>query len=156
MNTRTTSTAAPGSAASDTGRTPDGRAEPPSTAFGRSVGWVAAHALLVVLILFLVVFAVLSPTFGSLSNGEVILLTASAPALLAIGQTFVILTGGIDLSVGSVVGLSGVVAAQAAQGPHADAAVAVLAGTAAGAAVGAVNGLLVIARIPRSSPPWAP
>jgi len=118
MDTGTTSTTtpAPQSAAPDSGQIPQVRAEQPLTAVGRAVGWVAAHALLVVLVLFVVVFAVLSPIFGSLSNGEVVLLTASAPGLLAIRQTFVILTGGLDLSVGSGVGLSGVVAAMAALG----------------------------------------
>jgi inositol transport system permease protein len=49
---------------------------------------------------------------GSLYNLQAILLAASAPLLLAIGQTFVIITAGIDLSVGFIMGLSAVCVAQ--------------------------------------------
>jgi ribose transport system permease protein len=117
--------------------------------FGRrAVRWAIAHALVVMLVLFAVVFAILSPAFGSLSNANIVLLAASAPALLALGQTFVILTGGIDLSVGSTVGLSGVVAALLAQSTGGNSAVAIIAGIGIGGAVGVLNGLLVVARIP--------
>jgi len=60
--------------------------------------------------------------------------------LVALGMTFVIMTGGIDLSVGSVVALGGVVAIKVSE--HGLLA-GLLAGTAAGAAVGAVNGTLI-------------
>jgi ribose transport system permease protein len=59
---------------------------------------------------------------------------------IALGMTFVIMSGGIDLSVGSVVALGGVVATQ--QSGHGFF-VALLVGVAAGAAVGLVNGLLI-------------
>ena len=49
---------------------------------------------------------------GSLYNVQAILLAASAPLMLAIGQTFVIITAGIDLSVGFIMGLSAVCVAQ--------------------------------------------
>ena len=49
---------------------------------------------------------------GSLYNVQAILLAASAPLLLAIGQTFVIITAGIDLSVGFIMGLAAVCVAQ--------------------------------------------
>jgi erythritol transport system permease protein len=56
------------------------------------------------------VFGVLSPSF--LTSGNLVILSkhVALNALLAIGMTFVILTGGIDLSVGSVAGLSGMMA----------------------------------------------
>jgi ribose/xylose/arabinose/galactoside ABC-type transport system permease subunit len=60
--------------------------------------------------------------------------------LVALGMTFVIMTGGIDLSVGSVVALGGVVAIKVSEYGLLP---GLLAGTAAGAAVGAVNGLLI-------------
>jgi galactofuranose transport system permease protein len=60
--------------------------------------------------------------------------------LVALGMTFVIMTGGIDLSVGSVVALGGVVAIKFSEHGLLP---GLLAGTAAGAAVGAVNGLLI-------------
>ena len=49
---------------------------------------------------------------GSLYNVQAILLAASAPLMLAIGQTFVIITAGIDLSVGFIMGLAAVCVAQ--------------------------------------------
>ena len=60
--------------------------------------------------------------------------------LVALGMTFVIMTGGIDLSVGSVVAVGGVVAVQVSE--HGLLA-GLLAGVAAGAAVGVLNGLLI-------------
>ena len=60
--------------------------------------------------------------------------------LVALGMTFVIMTGGIDLSVGSVVALGGDVASKVSEHGLLP---GLLAGTAAGAAVGAVNGLLI-------------
>jgi len=64
----------------------------------------------IALILVLVVFASLSPQF--LSTGNIVIMSrhVAINALLAIGMTFVILTGGIDLSVGSIVGLTAMVA----------------------------------------------
>src|SRR5919199_3158230 len=60
--------------------------------------------------------------------------------LVALGMTFVILTGGIDLSVGSLVAVAGVVAAGlAGQGTP----VAVAAGVSVGAALGLTNGLVI-------------
>jgi len=64
------------------------------------------------------------------------------PAIIAAGMTFAILTGGIDLSVGSVVGLSGVLCADALMHGWSLAAAAAL-GISVGAAVGFVNGVVV-------------
>src|SRR3954469_18769671 len=60
--------------------------------------------------------------------------------LVALGMTFVIMTGGIDLSVGSVVALGGVVGIKVSEHGLLP---GLLAGVAAGAAVGAVNGFLI-------------
>jgi ribose transport system permease protein len=65
---------------------------------------------------------------------------AAKYGLVALGMTFVIMTGGIDLSVGSVVALGGVVAIKVSEYGLLP---GLLAGTAAGAAVGALNGLLI-------------
>ena len=108
------------------------------------------YALVLVLFVFVGVLGASSASFFTLSNFNVVLLQVSTNALLATGATYVILTGGIDLSVGSVVGVSGVVAAMVAQRdgvPWTVAAVA--AGIAAGGAVGLLNGFLVaVARVP--------
>jgi ribose/xylose/arabinose/galactoside ABC-type transport system permease subunit len=64
----------------------------------------------IALILVLVVFTSMSPQF--LSTGNIVIMSkhVAINALLAIGVTFVILTGGIDLSVGSIVGLTAMIA----------------------------------------------
>jgi ribose transport system permease protein len=125
--------------------------ERPPSRLSRLLSWALSHALLVILLLFVIVFAVANPTFGSLSNAKVILLAASAVSLLAIGQTLVILTGGIDLSVGSTVGLAGVVAARVIHGSSGAGGTwtGLIVGVLAGGAVGALNGALIsVARIP--------
>src|SRR5690606_7747184 len=70
----------------------------------------AALGSLFVLVL---VFSVTSSAFFTINNGMTIALQVTSIALLGIGATCVIITGGIDLSVGSVLALAGVVAALA-------------------------------------------
>ena len=108
------------------------------------------YALVLVLFVFVIVLGLSNASFFTLSNFNVVLLQVSTNALLATGATYVILTGGIDLSVGSVVGMSGVAAAMVAQRDGVPWTVAAVAtGIAAGGAIGLVNGLLVaIARVP--------
>jgi len=67
------------------------------------------RALLALFVL-VVIFSLLSPAFLTSSNLVILVKHVAINALLAIGMTFVILTGGIDLSVGSVAGLAGMVA----------------------------------------------
>jgi ribose/xylose/arabinose/galactoside ABC-type transport system permease subunit len=94
---------------------------------------------------------VLIPGFMSRANLTTILLHVSINAIIALGCTFTIITAGIDLSVGSVVGLAGVLAAATLTngevlrlvGPVGGAVLAALVGIAAGAVVGLVNGGVV-------------
>src|ERR1035437_7552881 len=72
----------------------------------------AFMALLVVI----VVFSILSPNYLTVSNMLTMSSHVAIYALLAIGQLLVILNGGIDLSVGSTLGLSGMVAGFLMQG----------------------------------------
>ena len=65
---------------------------------------------LIVLFLLSVTFALLSPAFLTTGNLTILVKHVAINAILAMGMTFVILSGGIDLSVGSVAGLSGIVA----------------------------------------------
>lgn len=64
----------------------------------------------IALILVLVFFTSMSPQFISTANIVIMSKHVAIYALLAIGMTFVILTGGIDLSVGSIVGLTAMIA----------------------------------------------
>ena len=79
-------------------------------------------------------------TTGNLSN---ILVQASVIALLAGGQTFVILTGGVDLAVGALTALAGAIAGHLMIKLGINPYTAILAALAIGAAVGVFNGYLV-------------
>jgi ribose transport system permease protein len=103
---------------------------------GRQLGTLAGLALLVILL------TVMSPHFLTVSNLMNVMEQTSINAVIAVGMTFVILSGGIDLSVGSLVALSGVALAAALQA-GAPLPVALLAGLATGSAAGLVNGLLI-------------
>lgn len=94
------------------------------------------------------VLALATDAFLTVDNLTNVLRQNAFTAILAAGMTFVILTGGIDLSVGSVVALAGIVCADGlVHGWSVPAAVA--AGLGVGAAVGAVNGAVVtLVRVP--------
>jgi ribose transport system permease protein/inositol transport system permease protein len=98
---------------------------------------------LVVLLALSAAMALLSPFFLSVSNILNILLATATIGILAIGATFVISSGGLDLSLGSVMGLAGVAGAYVAVNLGLPAALGALACLAAGAAAGWVNGQLV-------------
>jgi len=104
------------------------------------------RAVLVLAIL-LVAFSILSPSFLTVNNLSILAKHVAISAILAVGMTFVILAGGIDLSVGSVAGLAGMVAGgllTVGIGGHTTGAVAAIAiALLVSAAVGLLNGLLV-------------
>jgi ribose transport system permease protein len=85
---------------------------------------------------------ILTPYFFTVSNLLNIAEQTSINALVAVGMTFVILSGGIDLSVGSIVALSGVVLGAALQSGQ-PMLVAILLALAVGLACGLVNGALI-------------
>lgn len=64
----------------------------------------------IVLVILVILFSVLSPNFLALTTMTMIAKHVALYGILAIGMTYVIITGGIDLSVGSVVGLAGMIA----------------------------------------------
>ena len=77
----------------------------------------------------------------SSANITNVLLQAAVLAVISVGMTFVVIGGGFDLSVGSVVALSGCVASEVML--HAGILAGFVCGIAAGAAVGVVNGMVV-------------
>jgi ribose transport system permease protein len=83
-----------------------------------------------------------TPFFATVDNLVNVAEQSTIVGTLAIGMTFVILTGGIDLSVGSVVALTGVVLALVLRAGY-GVPVAMLAACATGVAAGAINGALV-------------
>ncbi len=79
--------------------------------------------------------AITTPAFLTTANVLSILLASSLIGIVAVGETFVIVTGGIDLSVGSVVAFTGVIAGMVVHA-HAPVWLAVAAGIGTGAAIG--------------------
>ena len=94
------------------------------------------------------VFSLASASFFSVGNGMTVALQVTSIAYLGIGATCVIITGGIDLSVGSILALSGVAAALAVRAAV-PVPLAMGLGLLTGAACGLVNGLCVtLLRLP--------
>src|SRR4030095_10414609 len=75
---------------------------------------VAEYVIVVAIVLESIFFAFYAPAFLSVPNLINIALSIAFTGILAVGMTAVILTGGIDLSVGSVAALAGIVAAMVA------------------------------------------
>lgn len=106
----------------------------------RIVGVAQSYGAAIVLALLVVIASISFPTFLTPNNLTNIATQSSFPLIVAIGMTFVILTGGIDLSVGSVFALGGVLGAMGSQGGIAG---AFLIPILAGAVIGSIQGGLV-------------
>jgi fructose transport system permease protein len=98
---------------------------------------------LLVLLVSCVVFTILNPRFAQPSTIGIILQQVSVIAALAIGQTLVILTAGIDLSVGAIAILATLFSANLAVKQGLPGLLALLIGIAVGVLAGALNGVLV-------------
>ncbi|MGV8853020.1 MAG: ABC transporter permease [Devosia sp.] len=83
----------------------------PSVPAKRDFSFLFALTLLGLLVLLCVVLSIATPSFATGNNISNLLRQGSMIAILAMGQTFVIITAGIDLSVGAVVGFSTVIVA---------------------------------------------
>jgi len=99
-------------------------------------------SLVLVLLLFAVIMSLISPFFLTWPNLEAILLSLSVEATIAIGMVILLISGGLDLSVGSTLGFTGVVAGLVLTAGI-PAPLAILIGLLAALGVGIVNGLLV-------------
>ncbi|MEJ2237036.1 MAG: hypothetical protein P8X82_01955, partial [Gemmatimonadales bacterium] len=113
--------------------------------------WVARYGVGLALLAIVILAAITVPGFFTRGNLTIVLLHVSVNAILALGMTFVIVTAGIDLSVGSVVGLAGVLVAATVTnasvlsvvGVAGATALAVLVGVISGAGIGAANGAVI-------------
>lgn len=103
--------------------------------YGRELG------LPIIVVVMVVFFSINSNVFLSLSNFRNIGVSAAALAAVSFGQTFAILTAGLDLSVGAIVALVSIVGALVMRDHGVVAGIA--ASLAAGAAVGIVNGVVI-------------
>jgi len=94
-----------------------------------------------------IAFGFLSSRFFTLDNFVNVTLQIAIYGILAVGMTIVMITGGIDLSIGSVVALAGVCAALASKkpwaAPHMMVPIAILTGIAVGLGAGAISGSLI-------------
>ncbi|MGW7290142.1 ABC transporter permease [Streptomyces sp. NPDC054847] len=106
----------------------------------RVASLVQRQGVLAVLLLVVVIASFVYPTFATLDNARGVTVQASFLAIVALGMTMVIITGGIDLSVGSVFALGGVLAAWASQWGVLP---ALLVPLVVCGAIGALNGVLI-------------
>jgi ribose/xylose/arabinose/galactoside ABC-type transport system permease subunit len=113
--------------------------------------FVGRYGVGLALALLVLLAAISVPGFLTRGNITIVLLHTSVNAILALGMTFVIVTAGIDLSVGSVLGLAGVLVAATITdagllstfGVVGTTILAVAVGIGAGAAIGAANGAVI-------------
>ncbi len=104
--------------------------------------WLIENKSLIALFSLIFVVSLLSPNFLTVDNLLNILRQTSINAIIAVGMTIVILTAGIDLSVGSVLALSGAIVATLI-GMDVPVVVALPVALIAGAALGAISGIIV-------------
>ncbi|HHQ4188860.1 TPA: ABC transporter permease subunit [Clostridium perfringens] len=103
---------------------------------------ISKYKSLIGLVLLCIVITIVTPNFLSVSNITNVFTQVSVNAIIAIGMTFVILTGGIDLSVGSTLAISGAVGASIVKSTG-NVFLAIIVAAVIGIAVGLINGLLV-------------
>ncbi|MDR2816082.1 MAG: hypothetical protein LBB62_05200, partial [Proteiniphilum sp.] len=97
----------------------------------------------IVLLVLCIIMAILSPVFLTYPNLVNILQQITVNAVIALGMSVVIFTGGIDLSVGSTLAFSGIILGQLIVNNGIHPALACLCAVSIGAASGLVNGILI-------------
>ena len=102
-------------------------------------------ALPIAMVLLCVIFTIAEPAFLSFNNLSGILRQVALTGIMAIFMTYVIMTGGIDLSVGPVMALSGLAAYFVYFGTDLPITFAILFGLSVGVVVGAINGFAIAA-----------
>ena len=114
------------------------------------VSRVRELGLLIVLLLLVLIVGVQAPRFLRIDNFVQILLSVAILAIVAVGETLVVLTRNVDLSVGSTVGLTAFVTAYFFKElPHSNLLLGILLGCGLGLVLGMVNGLIVsFGRVP--------
>lgn len=120
----------------------------PEIGFFRGLIKAQAFQILLVLLVVVLIFSALAPdTFAQWSNFRLIIQNASILAVLGVGMTFIIITSGIDLSIGSVLVFSGVVSAMTMRALGGEgwgvAAIGIVVAILAGIGWGLLNGLLI-------------
>ena len=101
-------------------------------------------SIYIALLILVVIFSFMSPTFFTLNNILTILKQSAPKGVMAIGAMFVMLTGGVDLSVGAEISLTGIVMATMMAKMQTGIIPAVLAAFLIGGIVGLINATLVV------------
>ena len=104
---------------------------------------IRQYGLLIVFGIICLIISLITPQFLTISNLTIIVTQVSINALLAFGVTFVIITGGIDLSLGSIVAVSGVTSAMLAHPDSYPVLIPIIMGLLAGLLMGAFNGFII-------------
>jgi ribose transport system permease protein len=95
------------------------------------------------LLIIIIVFTILSPYFFSVNNLLTVATQTAIIAIIAIGQTYVMITAGIDLSIGSNIALAGMITALSIMKGSVPVPLAMLFGLLSGGLVGLINGIFV-------------
>ncbi|MGA2258501.1 MAG: ABC transporter permease [Thermoguttaceae bacterium] len=121
------------------------RSEPGTAASLTAVvgGWLKRFGLILALVIIVAGLGLAKPNSLASSNLINVARQISINGILAVGVTFVLLTGGVDLSLGSLVALTGVIAATFAHPGDYPLVVPLFMGIAAGTACGAINGAVI-------------
>jgi len=106
-------------------------------------GFLVRNSMVVILIVIIGYFSYRSERFTSPENLLTILVAAAPFALIALGQTLVILTGGIDLSPGSIIAIAAMTAATVAKAFPGQVLLTVFSAVVVGLLAGSVNGFVV-------------
>ncbi len=101
------------------------------------------YGLVIVFLMLCLGLGLLTDRFLTVSNMVNVLRQSTINGIIAIGMTYVILTAGIDLSVGSILALTGVVTASLLQSEGVSVPLAIVAGLTLGALLGLVNGVII-------------
>ncbi len=107
---------------------------------------LAGHGIYVALLVLVFISVLLSPAFFTVSNLLNVLRAAAVLGIVSIGQTFVILGGGIDLSVGATMGTVAIAISEITRGSNDNVLIGILVCLGIGLLIGLANGLLITKR----------
>lgn len=146
-----TNPSAQGASVSQTQTSPPGTGAPAPVPAAEGSRWnrqrleeiLVRNSMVIVLLLVMCYFSYRSLRFATPDNAKTVLIAAAPFALIAFGQTLVILTGGIDLSPGSIIAVSAMSAAATAKAHPGSLWLAVVVAVLIGLLCGLVNGVLV-------------
>ncbi len=107
------------------------------------LGYLLKSSRVLILLILMLILTILSPSFANKTNLINVFRQAVPQIILALGMSVVLLTGGIDLSMGSTTTLAAVVVAHAMKNMHCHWMLSILIGLGVGVLIGLVNGLLI-------------